>query len=62
MTGKTKSNAPGGGHMEWILELLIPGLFILILLGCLAHMGYCALQAQKQPVDGFQYAISAFAI
>lgn len=62
MIGKTKAGAQGSGTIEWIMELLIPGLFILILLGCLVHMGYCALQAQKQPVDGFQYAISAFAI
>lgn len=62
MTGKTNSEVQGSGNTEWILELLVPGLFILILLGCLLHMGYCALQAQKQPVAGFQYAISAFAI
>lgn len=45
-----------------LLELLVPGLFTLILMGCLAHMVFCALQAQCMPEKSFQYAISAFAL
>jgi len=69
MTGKTKSGTQGNGlartnveKWEWLLEMLLPGVFIIVLLGCLIHLGYCALQAEKQPMAGFHYAISAFAL
>lgn len=45
-----------------VVELLIPGLFTLILMACLAHMACCALQAQFLSTGGFEYAISAFAL
>ena len=46
---------------EWIVEWVLPGLFALILLACLTHLGYCVLQGNSLPSTGFQYAISAFA-
>lgn len=46
---------------EWLVEWVLPGLFALVLLGCLAHLGYFALQGSLLPTAGFQYAISAFA-
>jgi hypothetical protein len=45
----------------WLVEWVLPALFTLILLGCLAHLGYCALQGHLVPATGFRYAISAFA-
>lgn len=44
------------------MAVLLPGLFTLILVACLAHMAYCALQGQCMPEKGFEYAISAFAL
>ena len=46
---------------EWLIEWVLPGLFVLILLGCLAHLGYSALHGSLLPTAGFKYAISAFA-
>lgn len=45
-----------------VMAVLLPGLFTLILVACLAHMAYCALQGQCMPEKGFEYAISAFAL
>ncbi len=60
MTGtNTRTNVE---KWEWLLEMLLPGVFIIVLLGCIIHLGYCALQAQQQPMAGFHYAISAFAL
>jgi len=46
---------------ELLVEWVLPGLFVLILLGCLAHLGYCAIHGAWLPTAGFQYATSAFA-
>jgi hypothetical protein len=62
MIGKAKAFILGGEREELVLELLLPGLFTIILLSCLAHLGYCALQSQLEPIARFQYAISAFAL
>lgn len=62
MTGGTETSAQTATLRRWMLELLLPGLFTLILGACLVHMACCALQAQWQPVAGFHYAISAFAL
>jgi len=62
MIGKAKALISNGEREEWLVELLLPGLFTIILLSCLAHLGYCAMQAQLEPMARFQYAISAFAI
>ena len=43
-----------------LLEWVLPGLFALILLACLTHLGYCALQGLLMPDGGVNYAISAF--
>jgi hypothetical protein len=48
-------------NTAWWVEWVLPGLFAMILLGCLAHLGYCALQGAILPSSGFHYAISAFA-
>lgn len=45
---------------ELLLEWVLPGLFILILLGCMLHMGFYAVQGSLLPATGFQYATSAF--
>lgn len=50
------------GQVAWIVDILLPSLFTLLLLGCLIQLGYCAFKAQQQPAVRFQYAISAFAI
>lgn len=47
---------------HWVLELLLPGLFSLILITCLVHLACVALKAPLQPVNTFQYAISAFTL
>lgn len=47
---------------HWVWELLIPGLFSLVLITCLVQLACYALHAQAEPVSTFQYAISAFAL
>jgi hypothetical protein len=46
---------------EWLVEWVIPGLFVLILLACLSHLVYSALQGSVLPTSGLHYATSAFA-
>lgn len=63
---KSDLERPTRGHHptfqpHWLTEMAIPGLFMLILVLCLAYLGYCALHAQAQHTPNFQYAISAFA-
>ncbi len=62
MTGGINTTSQQGSEKNWVMELLVPGLFSLILIACLVHMATCALQGQGQPVAGFEYAISAFAL
>ena len=62
MIGKAKTVSLNGEKEEWLIELLLPGLFTIILLSCLAHLGYCALQSQLQSATSFKYAISAFGV
>jgi hypothetical protein len=50
------------GQMAWIVDVLLPALFTLLLLGCLIQLSYCAFKAQQHPMVRFQYAISAFAL
>lgn len=45
---------------SWVVDVLLPSLFTMLLMGCLIHLGYCALRSQLEPVVRFHYAISAF--
>lgn len=47
--------------LNWLWELLLPTVFILVLIGCLSDMATRAFQVQRQPVYGFYYTISAVA-
>jgi len=62
MNGGNQTNLRKASVNARVFELFVPGLFTLILLACLAHMAYCAFQAQCGLTGGFQYAISAFAL
>ena len=62
MTGGSKTTPGAETVQNWVVELVLPGLSILLLGACLLHIAYSALHAQSQPVAGFQYAISAFAL
>lgn len=62
MNGGNQNHSRQLAIQSRLLEILVPGLFTLILMACLAHMVCCALQAQCVPEKGFQYAISAFAL
>jgi hypothetical protein len=46
---------------SWIVEVVLPGVFTLVLIICLAHLAYSAFQAQEHQVRTVDYAISAFA-
>ncbi len=56
MTTKTGENQGG----NWLIELVCPGVFTIILLGCMAHLWVCIAQAQPHSAST-EYAISAFA-
>ncbi len=64
MAGNVKSGIGTGVLVDkqesWVIEVLLPGVFTLVLLGCLVHLGYSAAQAQARYASGTQYAISAF--
>ncbi len=63
MDSESKRRLPQSEVAEhWVWELLLPGLFSLVLIACLVQLACYALQAQAQPVSTFQYAISAFAL
>lgn len=49
-------------RQTWVVDVLLPSLFTMLLLGCLIHLGYCALKSQLEPVVRFHYAISAFPV
>ncbi len=48
---------------DWVTEMVLPGVFTMILLFCLIHLGLQAVgsMAQNEPALGELSAISAFA-
>jgi hypothetical protein len=61
MISRAKLGVEHDGGESWIVELVLPGVFTLILMICLAHLAYSAFQAQMHQVRTVDYAISAFA-
>lgn len=63
MSGKSEQRlSPAETSEHWVWELLIPGLFSLILIGCLWQLASYAMRGQAQPVVSFHYAVPAFAL
>jgi hypothetical protein len=63
MDSESKRRLPQSDVSEhWLWELVLPGVFSLVLIGCLFQLACYAWQARSQPVNNFQYAISAFAL
>lgn len=62
MTSHAKQGIQAEHQVEsWMVELILPGMFTVILLGCLAHLGFCVMQEYAQARQTTDYAISAFA-
>ena len=59
--GISKSGHSVEQQNRWV-DLIIPSIFTIILLACLVHLGYSAMQSWLQSTVGYHYAISAFAV